>query len=106
MKKRILNFILSRIVKLDVEKELIPFDRLNTEDKRRVIAEAKYFKQTLLYDLIMRKADHQIRDNMFVKSSCWEDVFVNKACFYVLSILRQLINELSKFQLPFKKKDK
>jgi len=106
MKKRILNFLLTRLVKLDIEKELISFDRLKEEEKVRVIAEAKYFRSTLLYDLIMKKADYQIRQNMFVKSACWDDVFIHKACFYVISVLRELIKDLSNIRIPIKRHPK
>jgi hypothetical protein len=97
MTKRLLNWLISKIVKIDFESVVISFDKLNTENKARVIEEAKYFKKTLLWDLLMVQTDRKIKENMFEKSSCWDDIFVNKAALYVLNLIKAKVDKIINF---------
>lgn len=69
---------------------------ISSHDMNQIVAEAEYFKLTLLYRVLMSTPKHHASEVMYKKSVSYDDMIVGKSILYGISLQETIINNLTK----------
>lgn len=95
LKLRVINWCLKHLAKSITDKDVIPFERLNGNEKDALTFNAENMVTIPLWGRLLDEMDNHSREMMFAKSKNEFDMIFGKACLYVVDIMRRKVNKLA-----------
>jgi hypothetical protein len=85
-----------KLLKGVVEEDILPITEMSDSDKEMLGKQAKLVKDLEVWKRIKSQMQEEAKKRMFERSKNFDDMIFGKACLYIIDVIEQKLENLSK----------
>lgn len=93
-----MNYVLAKLFFAIIEEDIVPFKTLSYAERKELVADARYFRESMLWSRLIQSIKYKAQEQMFTKSRNWDDMYFGKAVLYIIELLDKRVSALSKLK--------